>query len=362
MLAFVALTAGPVAAGSDNRPMLVQGRLLDANGSPARGVVRVYLLAPGPTGKLPYVRTLQTTANGRFLLRSTVTPDMASAAGRNGGWVNLIAVGYANGRSFSTAFTRRFDRVRWASPRDAAVSIDIRIPAAPGTRLGAAQLRSLNLAQDPSPASDSSSATSCIYVHESYANNLTQVGELHPYYSDATGLLTYGTSADSDVGVGVTINNGSTWSQSGTIHIGSAASDSVPGALENVGRGVGMYFQYDKYHLTCEPFDEHHIQVNAFAGGDAYIGNLSGNDGKCHSAYPSYTVSKVPGSTFVTSTERAFKWSAGVNAFGVVNLSTQSGFSTYVDIKYTYGHSLSIYYICGNDNVPTLSHRVFAGG
>ena len=68
------------------------------------------------------------------------------------------------------------------------------------------------------------------------------------------------------------------------------------------------------------------------------------------------------GSTFKTSSESAYTWSAGVNAFGQVNLTAKSGFSTNVTIEYTYGQSIPTYYTCGNDQVPTLSHRVFAGG
>lgn len=64
----------------------------------------------------------------------------------------------------------------------------------------------------------------------------------------------------------------------------------------------------------------------------------------------------------MTSNERAYKWSVGANAFGVLKVSAQSGFSTNVTITYKYGTDNSVYYICGNDQVPTAAHRVFACG
>jgi hypothetical protein len=51
----------------------------------------------------------------------------------------------------------------------------------------------------------------------------------------------------------------------------------------------------------------------------------------------------------------------GATAFGLVGFGAHSGFSRNVGTHWQAGTAIAHHYLCGNDNVFTQAHRIFAG-
>jgi len=189
----------------------------------------------------------------------------------------------------------------------------------------------------------------------------TTVGELHaaPWASAAS--FTYGSQADTNVGVAYSSNSGSTWGISGSVNISNTVTGS---ATRNVPantwfayqqQGLFHYIEQQQYD-TCLPGGDSNFQIMAtqWDGGlqdGAYVGSSDNSPNK-------YTIALTPAEKWSRISNAAYTYSAAASVFGAT-ISAQSGFSNTVSINYTVDPNYPGGYLYGNDNFPLQSTIIY---
>ena len=225
-------------ARADASTVLASGTLTDASGLPAPGAVRVYAWPHSSRArKLPLAGTAQAGAGGQFTVFAGDTARLLELAAQRGGWLDFTAEAEtASGRgewTFTCFVARTRAGVRVASDDDAAA-----------TRAAAARVASP--AREPRIAIRADRRSSLLataarsrgprcrnerqVTAPRYMRPLAVVGELNNAYNDGTrGTFAYGRehSADTEFGVAMSSDNGSSWSIGGeTTSATTAASRS----------------------------------------------------------------------------------------------------------------------------------------
>jgi hypothetical protein len=199
-----------------------------------------------------------------------------------------------------------------------------------------------------------------------YTRSLAVVGELNNAYDDGTrGTFTYGrrNTADTEFGIAMSSDSGSTWSIGGENHIGDYGSVTFPPATRRYARKLRTLFEFSHQaarNNTCAVWD-HYIRATSWIGGTNSRLRQPGALDRCD---PRYHSNGFEGTgTFHRSRHEAVRWTRGATAFGV-GLTTRSGFSEDVTLEYRLGGSVrKDHYLCGPDGVssPYEAGRVFAG-
>lgn len=83
-------------------------------------------------------------------------------------------------------------------------------------------------------------------------------------------------------------------------------------------------------------------------------------NGHCLDTYFQYRSSYPESATFTRNDSNLAKYNGSLDVFGV-GLSVQSGASTFVTLPWKMGTKLGTYWLCGNDDFVTDSHRIYAG-
>lgn len=175
------------------------------------------------------------------------------------------------------------------------------------------------------------------------------IGDLHIYW-DGQARLTYGATADSDLGVGYSYA-GAGWKAGGEVHIGNSKSRSVSLTIPAgaSGRRIRSVFTYvkEKAHpydqSGCEP-NERVRALNWYSsigpfesvGGDGFdhVNKVYNN---CPGGSPWACVAAYwANSTYATEEQRSITYSGGVSVFGL-QLSARSGWSTMVRADWQFG-------------------------
>jgi hypothetical protein len=211
----------------------------------------------------------------------------------------------------------------------------------------------------PSSEGPDPSGPSCVtsYTVLDSATAPTVVGELHTW-EDTTGTFVY--SPDSDIEVGFS-TDGSTWRVAGSVHVGPEGNEVQWNRGPRFGKKLTTYFEYRKY-AVANPCVGRWYEVRAvqWAAGGTEGGDVSGFDGKCTTTYSAYRLSLPPGSEFTRVGKPALKFGRAFSVFGFSG-GARSGFSDRVWFRLRFGSKYRTYWICGNDDGPSRSHRVFAG-
>jgi hypothetical protein len=122
-IALAAIGCGLIPTGQGNpaEPILVTGRVIDADGRPVGGAsleldVRDYAAAVNVGDTVPTVfhRSFSANADGTFALHLAPTPELLAFAAKEGGFVNFNLIALWDGTAAPWAFTRHLDRQRWA--------------------------------------------------------------------------------------------------------------------------------------------------------------------------------------------------------------------------------------------------------
>jgi len=300
----------------------------------------------------PEVGSAVSGFNGRYNLTVTPTAQLRAAAQHNDGWVNFeLQVRAPGGTGTQTHLSRRLVGSRWQG-RDASSSI-----------ASVATLSSGNLA---APAAGTVYYYHCKTVLLSNDSLSSRIIDFHNS-SNADSYWTYGSTADSDIDVGVDLSGGG-WGISGSTHIGSTYSASVTGRTGSTyNRYARTDFRYPHIEYVASIPSEggiygdwctdgihkigtEVIYANAWAGG---TGQDTGTTGTSCAPYPQYRHYYGSHSTFRKNNGRETKIVYSVNAAGA-HLGGTNGYSSYVSMGWTMTRGGM--YICGRYADETSSY------
>jgi len=328
---------GATADPDRSRPLLLSGSLT------TRG--RIFIYANGR-------EVASAAATPGYRVGLPETPFLASLASSNGGYVNFDVVATDGSRVHVFGFSKRYDARggAWVTGRALPAPRRMDLDRAGHISAGAGRLM----------AGDMICGKVLLSTDRSVS---TTVGEVHTHGRWVTDTVTYGRTADSNISVGVS-PDGSRWSFSGAFHVGNTNGAAVSWVRAGpYGHRVETDFDYAEYAWV--PFGicgDYEIDPVRWDGAATYGSDNSGYDGRCGSTYAAYAQEYGPGTSFTRSTNRYVTFSVAATPFGVAGFTAQSGASTDVTMRWTFGQRSGTRTLCGNDGFPTASSRIFQGG
>ncbi|MGH9034231.1 MAG: hypothetical protein ACRD0O_00575 [Acidimicrobiia bacterium] len=354
----MAALSSPAEAEAPVHPVLVTGRILDDTGQPVAGPVEVRAwptglpLSVGDAVEPPLVTTGSADGDGEFTLRSASSPELLRLAEVNNGYVNFVmytpAGGewhfsrYLGGRPANSPSPYGADGVRWSDRPDvAAEALEVRTPTA--------------------LTFDSKSARTPLMCGRHYEvvkteRASTKIGEINAEGDTVHNDFVYGegNTADSDISVAIRGTRGP-WQLTGSYHVGNnnvAKVGHEGGALESMWFSSGF-----DYHLMRDECRREMVTVHQWRGGIENHPHV--NQGCTIDPYRTHAERYGPGGKFARSENRAVTWTNSAEIFGA-SLTSRSGFSKEVHMQLKFG-SARVHLVCGDDDVPTHSKRVFSG-
>ena len=357
-------------------PVVAQGYVRDPSGVPVSGVVVELFRDPsvGSAGSYAPLDSATTGTDGFFVLRSPYTDELRGDAAANGGYVNFDVMGSSDSVGYYGGVTRTYATTAgvWLTPEQAVADGDIRVP---DERLDLRPVSGPSLPAGGGPAVDArwcplATKTKTLVATE---RDSTIIGELL-VARDAVGMFSFGegTSHVSNISVGVNFGYG--WTLGAFEH--AATGDTSGVSIRNVGddwaHQLRSDFVYAKYRKqTVDIFGNvcstwYTIEPKEWVGG----GIVPGADESqylhlCLTAYRQWYVRQGPGSTWFRGSNKLKTWGAAVTVglgSGGIGLSAWTGASRWVTYDYSFGTQIFDHYLCGNDQYPRRSSRVFAGG
>jgi hypothetical protein len=185
------------------------------------------------------------------------------------------------------------------------------------------------------------------------------VGELHTA-KNQTATFTYGTSADSDVAVGFSVQDTSGWSLSGVAHVSNSLGSSVMWSVDPDFHHVllsGFHFVKRQTDNPCLG-TRYTVKASAWNGG-ATVGATAPDPSRgCRDKrYTKYRSHYSAGGSFRRNSRRAFRFGAAVNVLGL-QLSATSGYSKNVVASWKFSGDG---WVCSKTDFPLRAQRIFAG-
>lgn len=370
-MAFLVTPAAAASPGSlpAQGPALVAGRLTDAQGQPAQGMVFLYQDALDEANALNPLQSQETAPDGSYSFTQVSDPSLDAAAGRNGGYANFVLIGATGTHSTAKFFSRQLTQTRWTGRWDTA-SVDLsanrRLSPEDGEQL--AELRS-----EARTASEPESPYACEYELARQWYEFMPVGELHTWYQDMEGSFSYGAKADTTSTVGVKADGA--WGFGGEVQLSNTGSSSVQQTVKRTGKfGRILEQEFRLKHWKrlippngCGPSlaPDDIVKPVAWTTGWDFGWDDSRFDGKC---VPDLNADKSTRLVDDDLWERKDE-SRQLTSFGFtipvgsanVQFRTQSGSSVNVVHTYKTGDQRSAYWICGNNKKPSAALRIFAG-
>jgi hypothetical protein len=201
----------------------------------------------------------------------------------------------------------------------------------------------------------------------------TIIGELL-VARDAVGTFSFGEGTEHVSNISVGLDFGHGWRLGAFSHASTGDSSGV--SISNVGddwarqlRSDFIYAKYRKqtvtlYGAVCSTW--YTIEPKEWVGG----GILAGADEsqylhKCLTTYARWHITQGPASSWFRASNKLRTWGAAVNVnlgSGGLGLNAWTGASRWVRYDYYFGTRVHDHYLCGNDDFPKRSSRVFAGG
>jgi len=395
----VALTSYSSAAALPRISDILSGSVLMSGGSPlAHASIQLTALeSHRPKGPVsdPFIGKAEADSLGRFEIRIPPSPELIELASENDGVLNmqLWATGQAktavvasptpeapsSGSSFGGHQANTVGNALGTArslPSTTLVAVEAvgavvvdgantangkAFSAPNGVKLYATGVKeATNRSGDPQPCPTPQPPGPWYVVDDNYY--FEPVGELHVYW-DGTAKFTYGKTADSEMGVGYSHSYGP-WSVSGTVHIGNSNSR----AVDISGSAPASFPEQPFGHRIITKF--HYLHERSSQGGDCNVvdriratewiasilnsTDVSYRDGydranyvwqNCPASSPEACFGEYgPRAHFGRQSAKAVKYTAGVSAFGV-QLSAQSGYSTMVQMDWTFGNQPDTHYL-----------------
>lgn len=337
-----------IPAGSD--PQLAQMIVQDSNGTPMKGAIAQVLVVPQNMAANPQTTELVAgtgtiDAQGRVI--ASITPPVMTNAvlASQDGHVNYeLRVTDGRGNLLADYYFPRY----YGS--DANIAREI--PTLSNTHLTSPRLASTLPATSAAPAIGPDCGQAGSWITQSETDAYTVVGELHTV-TDLSGTFSYGRTANSSIGVGVSSDGGGTWSVSGTAAVSNTLGATVlqGNQAANWGKQLKTQFHYLKQRFYCVAWTSYYRVIASQWDGGMQIGNdVSSGDN-----HPNQWKQPYPGqSQFTRSSGSAYNYSGAVCVLGVC-LNASSGFSTNVELHWTNTSQTTTRYLYGNNGYPTVS-------
>jgi hypothetical protein len=318
--------------------------------------------------RFPQVLTTTTTdSHGHYQVHLTPDRALLEKAASNGGYLNLELGVDAGSRDIQETVPAYWNGSGWGRPD--------RVETLPSTE------HHTLLATDPKTGAVNGTKSagrystlgtvSCSFVTTGTPTRYTKVVEFHNT-AYTSGRWTYGTSADSDIDVGLDYDGNGGWGVSGTAHIGTSLGSNSGVARSGVLLGYygttnmqyleGYYQPYGTYsgYTTCSglsvtPWTKS-VRATKWLGGTGSTGSLTQYD--CYDApQSSYRNNQLNGSFFSTSSSRAAKFSGSAN-FSYISLGATSGYSTNIDLHWDWNLGRGGY-SCGSNAYPPYAKIIY---
>jgi hypothetical protein len=359
-------------------PVAVQGHVHDLNGSPVSGAsVALYRdldTETSATQDAPLDRTT-TDSEGFYVLRVAYSADLVD----EDGWANFAVEGTAGDVPYYASAARKWNGVdTWLTPEQAA-QVEARDPTYPvlpdDVDLDPHEGASIMAGGGPDVGPERCYAAydRTIYLGSELAN--TVIGELHVAL-DANATFSYGVGnrADSYISLGINLGGGWHVAPSTVKHITRTDSSVVRqrSPAEDWAHALLSSFRYALYrHVRTSAWDGkvcstwYTIEPKDWRGGIWPGADLSRYLHQCLTTYRRYVNNFGPATAFERGRYRLRLWDAGATVgFGTngLTLATRSGASSRVTYSYSFGRRYQNHYLCGNDDIPARSTRIFAGG
>jgi hypothetical protein len=183
----------------------------------------------------------------------------------------------------------------------------------------------------------------------------TKVGEINAEADTVENEFTYGEGNTADSDISVAIRGRGPWQLVGTHHVGNNRTAEVGhggGALESLWFSSGF-----DYHLMRDECNREKVIVHQWRSG--IENHRQVNQGCTIEPYRRHSEPFGPGAKFERSENRAVTWTNAAELFGA-SLTSKSGFSKEVHMRLRFGSS-GTHLVCGDDDVPISSNRVFSG-
>jgi hypothetical protein len=355
-------------------PVVAQGYVLDPTGVPVPGALVELYRDPvvGPTTSFSPLDSATTDSSGFFVLRSAYTAELQGDAAANGGYVNFDVLGASDAASYFDGVTRKYSAGVWLTPEQAVAEGNSRAPS---------ETLNLQPVADAAPVASGASAPNtpwCWITTKrktliATERDSTIVGELL-VARDAVGTFSFGAGTEHVSNISVGLNFGSRWRLGAFAHAstGNTSGVSISSVGDDWAHQLRSDFIYAKYRKqTVNPFGDvcstwYTIEPKEWVGG----GIVSGADESqylhlCLTTYRRWHIRQGPGSTWFRAANKLRTWGGSVNVdlgSGGLGLSAWTGASRWVRYDYSFGTRIYDHYLCGNDDFPSRSSRIFAGG
>lgn len=300
--------------------------------------------------------------DGSYVVTASDVPSLLEAASANGGYANLELRIRKDPLLFEWFFALPVTGATGMSPGRVASGSSIR-----GARIsaklapGAPGVGKIVHAVEPEVAP-------CLTWVKSkeLAEQWGVIGEMHRWrdaiprdtfkygkdYADSTFEVAFKTGTDP-------------WHVSGTFHIGhstgrsSYATVDVDAADAATGYKVQAKFKRAEYSQVCT--NNKKRQAHAWNGYDVRQGDaITGLDGHCDDTYAQYAKTfPLDRKGWTRYQNEAYWWGVAID-LGVLVVGGRSGHSTYARSVWTFKDGVHKT-LCGNDALPDVAHRVFAG-
>jgi hypothetical protein len=349
--------------------VLTSGTLTNAQGAPSAGTVRVYAFGlPSGNQKVfdsPLLGQATAAADGNYTVSTLDDGQLLRLARARDGYLDLVAIGDIAGARAVWNYTVK------VTGTPGALTV---VPAQTSTP----ERELYNLSQPiiPLHASFPAATTAraaqrdpCIGPQQTRkpvsVRKMVVVGELNNAYNDGTvGTFRYARQgyAQTAFTVSAEYPGMASVNFSGQTVTTNGGSATFPQAKSRYARKLRSTFEFTRYDVRRSPCAvwESEIRVTSWVGGTNSSLKQNRTLDRCDT---SQVQGFEGGAVFTRDRNHAVRYDRAVEAFGI-NVSSQSGFSTNVQLDYKFGGSRSkMHYLCGEDGrkSPYESGRVFSG-
>lgn len=279
---------------------------------------------------------------GAYRLAAMPDAQILSEAAGNDGWVNFQLVTTAGADLATEMLPRHWNGAGWDGADRRAFSPS----AVHNTLIGVDTVTGARL-QSVAPSSAAAPGP-CVFVITNTYNNWTSILEFHNQ-QDADGAWSYGSTADSDIDVGVLHVGQGSWTISGTSHVGTSSGATIGGSTSgNYDRQPITFFHFVQGANSCTGIQQ--VFANQWLGG---LADKADHTSVGCVALPqrNYRLRHDINTFFTRNISRSSTLSGAVQ-LGFVTLGATSGYSTNVTMSWRWVRNFG--YLCGNDNYETL--------
>jgi hypothetical protein len=352
-------------------PVVAQGYVRDPTGVPVSGaLVELYRDPVVGSAAFSPLDSATTGTDGFFVLRSPYTGELRGDAAANGGYVNFDILGASEDATYYDGVTRTYESAAgmWLTPEQAIADDQSRLPG------------QIDLApvQDASEMAGTAGSPWCVMTTKRKTLVATEragtiVGELL-VARDALGTFSFGEGTEHVSNISVAVDFGHGWRLGAFAH--AATGDTSGVSISNVGedwahqlRSDFIYAKYRKQSINlwgdvCSTW--YTIEPKEWVGGGIVPGaDESQYLHQCLTTYARWRINQGPASSWFRASNKLRTWGAAATVdlgSGGLGLKAWTGASRWVRYDYSFGTRVHDHYLCGNDDLPRRSSRIFAGG